>query len=323
MRGPDVKREKKVVATQKRPDSGQPELAPAPPASSVTFTIGELSRVTGVRPSTLRDWELHGIVVPHRTGSHRRYTTTDVARVRAARQLRSRNFNPSAIAAVLGNLEPSPVESQAPVNVGSTLREARKIACLTLLEVSRQVGCSVSHLSGIERGASVPSMALLHRIAAQYGIDVATVFGGVSSNGPVRTRAEGSAPYVSDGGTLKVWGVARTTSICADIYEAEPGGGSKGCYSHEGEEYVLVLSGEMQITLEGYPPYLLQAGDALSFSSTIPHEWRNASCERVRLLWTNAHPETVASRQPSLRRTVERADMFESAAIVKGASSSR
>jgi DNA-binding transcriptional MerR regulator/mannose-6-phosphate isomerase-like protein (cupin superfamily) len=261
----------------------------------LALTIGEFSRVTGLPPSVLRDWETHGIVAPVRTGSHRRYTAKDLDRVKAAQRLRSRNINPAAIAEILGPCDASPVKEDHRVKVGPTLRDARRVARMTLVEVSTRVDCSTSHLSSIERGAATPSMSLLHRIAEVYGIDVAMLFGGISDTGPMRTSANDSAPFVTEQGLLKVWGVARTSSICADIYEAEPGAGSEGPYRHEGEEYVFVLSGAFEISLEGYGTYELREGEALSFSSRVPHEWRNNCKAPVRMLWTNTHPELMAS----------------------------
>lgn len=278
------------------PDATSSESTTAQtPVGTLALTIGEFSRVTGLPPSVLRDWETHGIVAPIRTGSHRRYTAKDLDRVKAAQRLRSRNINPAAIAEILGPCDAAPVKEDQRVKVGPTLRDARRVARMTLVEVAQQVGCSTSHLSSVERGAATPSMSLLHRIAEVYGIDVAMIFGGISDSGPMRTSANDSAPFVTEEGLLKVWGVARTSSICADIYEAEPGAGSQGPYRHEGEEYVFVLSGEFEISLEGYGVYQLHAGEALSFSSRVPHEWRNNSDAAVRMLWTNTHPELMAS----------------------------
>ncbi len=92
-----------------------------------------------------------------------------------------------------------------------------------------------------------------------------------------------------------MWSVARTASICADIYEAEPGAGSHGSYRHEGEEYIFVFEGEFDVILEGHGTYHLGAGEALSFSSSIPHEWSNDGSAPVRMLWTNTHPELKAN----------------------------
>ena len=65
------------------------------------LSIGEISRLTNVSPSTLRDWENHGIIRPLRQGNHRRYSMADVERVRTASELRRKSFSPAAIAATL------------------------------------------------------------------------------------------------------------------------------------------------------------------------------------------------------------------------------
>jgi DNA-binding transcriptional MerR regulator/uncharacterized cupin superfamily protein len=281
-----------MTSTKRRPGiPGLPKIEKADSLGPVALAIGDFSRVTGVRPSVLRDWELLGIVSPIRIGSHRRYTEKDLQRVIAARKLRSRNYNPSAIAALLGPVDKQPASEDSRLRVGPTLRDARKVAQLTLVEVAQRVGCSTSHLSSVERGGSMPSMSLLHRVAGIYGIDVAAMFGAIVDSGPVKTTPRESAPLVTEGGALKVWGVARTTSICADIYEADPGAGSGGSYSHEGEEYIYILSGECEITLTDYETYVLRTGEALSFASMVSHEWRNISDAPVRMLWTNTHPE--------------------------------
>lgn len=278
----------RATASQSEPTTIDEPLGPG------TISIGEFSRITGIRPSVLRDWELHGIVKPTRTGSHRRYSEKDLVRVRAAQRLRSRNFNPSAIAEMLGPNDAAEDGGDVRLKIGPTLRDARKVARLTLVEVAARVDCSPSHLSSVERGASTPSMSLLHRLAEIYGIDVANVFGAFTDVGPVQTKAFETSPYVSDEGSLRVWSVARTASICADIYEAEPGAGSQGSYRHEGEEYIFVFEGEFDVVLEGFGTYHLGAGEALSFSSSISHEWRNDGTAPVRMLWTNTHPELKA-----------------------------
>lgn len=52
-----------------------------------------------------------------------------------------------------------------------------------------------------------------------------------------------------------------------------PHAGSEGFYSHEGEEFVYVISGNMHVELKDQEPYLLGPGDTLYFPSTTPHRW--------------------------------------------------
>ncbi len=45
----------RAITRQSEPAPNKEPLGPG------TITIGEFSRITGIRPSVLRDWELHGI----------------------------------------------------------------------------------------------------------------------------------------------------------------------------------------------------------------------------------------------------------------------
>lgn len=54
--------------------------------STDTLPIGEAARVIGVAVETIRRWEADGKIESVRTPSgHRRFTTAEVARVKAAR----------------------------------------------------------------------------------------------------------------------------------------------------------------------------------------------------------------------------------------------
>lgn len=67
----------------------------------------------------------------------------------------------------------------------------------------------------------------------------------------------------------------------------EPGAGSEGPVEHPGEEFVYILSGHLQVTLDGMNVYELSPDDSMSFSSTRLHHWINCGSEPVRLLWIN------------------------------------
>ena len=65
---------------------------------------------------------------------------------------------------------------------------------------------------------------------------------------------------------------------------ASPGDDS---YAHDGEEAGLVLSGKLELTIDGCT-YLLEAGDSLSFSSDLQHRYANPSNrEETVVVWAN------------------------------------
>jgi transcriptional regulator with XRE-family HTH domain len=263
--------------------AGQPaRLAPR-------LSIGELSRLTQVSPSTLREWESHGIVTPQRLGKWRWYRPSDVDRVMAAREMRRRSFSPAAIAAALAPESPAVSSAgEGRVAIGQVLRQARLSLGASLREVARSAGISVSHLSTIERGVAQPSLGLLHRLAACYGIDAADLFGGLPSSASpqVRKWSESDA-LVSDEGRVRVRPVSRSLMICSDMYEADPGGGSGEAYQHDGEESAFVLEGQADFVFGDGDAVTVHAGESVTFSSRIPHRWVNSGPGTLRMLWTN------------------------------------
>ena len=56
-----------------------------------------------------------------------------------------------------------------------------------------------------------------------------------------------------------------------------------------GEEFLFVLSGELEIPLAG-KLHRLSAGDNLYFDTSTPHPWRNPGKKETRILWINTPP---------------------------------
>jgi uncharacterized cupin superfamily protein len=67
----------------------------------------------------------------------------------------------------------------------------------------------------------------------------------------------------------------------------QPGGGSEGSYQHDGEEMVYVLQGEVEFWLNELERHVVQAGDCLTFPSSLRHRWRNSGAGRLEMLWVN------------------------------------
>ena len=75
---------------------------------------------------------------------------------------------------------------------------------------------------------------------------------------------------------LLAWG---NTVMEPHLFTIAPGAGSGDSYAHEGEEFIFVLRGTLDISLEG-EEYVLQAGDSFYFESNTPHTWRNSGKSR-------------------------------------------
>jgi mannose-6-phosphate isomerase-like protein (cupin superfamily) len=61
--------------------------------------------------------------------------------------------------------------------------------------------------------------------------------------------------------------------VLVAIYD--PGGHTEEFTAHNGEEFLLVLSGRIEVTLAEQEPTRLRKGDSVYFDATTPHFIRN------------------------------------------------
>jgi mannose-6-phosphate isomerase-like protein (cupin superfamily) len=73
-------------------------------------------------------------------------------------------------------------------------------------------------------------------------------------------------------------------------FSAPPGTGSgEDPYQHEGEEIGIVLRGRAECWI-GERTYTLGPGDAIYFSSQVPHGWRNTGEDQLEMIWVSTPP---------------------------------
>ncbi len=172
---------------------------------------------------------------------------------------------------------------------GAALRELRKGRGLSLHEAAALSGLSASHVSGIERGATAASVATIARLTSAYG----TTLGAQIAPVPRSRLVRGSQRRAIDLGdeTVHVEQLANDAAqLEPQLFRLAPGASSQGAYQHDGEEFLFVLTGSLTIWVGGTERYLLEAGDALTFPSNLPHRWRNTAREETSLLWINTPP---------------------------------
>jgi DNA-binding transcriptional MerR regulator/mannose-6-phosphate isomerase-like protein (cupin superfamily) len=241
----------------------------------------------------LRSWERLGVIRPVRTNSsYRLYTADDVARLKQARYLRKvRGLNAAAIAAQLGTTGNGARRSATPVvrdAIGPRLRQARVSKGKSLAEVARSVEISVGFLSAIERSNMGASVGTLRKLALFYGMNVLDLFEHEDSTHPVVRKNERKA--LSGGPGVNMELLARGHTVLEPhLFRVAPGRGSGSAYSHEGEEFMFLLQGELEIQLGG-KKYRLRSGDSMNFQSSTPHEWHNPGRRETLILWVNTPP---------------------------------
>ena len=262
-----------------------------PNGAKAYLKIGDVARAVGVSPTALRSWESLGLTRPRRTESkYRLYSSEDVKVLKRARFLRRvRGLNAPAIVEILkreGLVRPSP--KTAPGAVGPRLRHLRVRRGLSLARVAQAVGISVGFLSAIERSQMGASVGTLRRLARFYKTNIMGFFDPAESHsGPVRP-AQRKVLEASPGVRMELlaWG---NTVMEPHLFRIAPKAGSGESYTHEGEEFLLVLRGVLQLGLDG-KEFRLKAGDSFYFESTTPHRWKNPGRSETHVLWVNTPP---------------------------------
>ncbi|MDQ6915348.1 MAG: cupin domain-containing protein [Actinomycetota bacterium] len=174
--------------------------------------------------------------------------------------------------------------------IDERLRAARLGLGISLRELARRAGVSPSYASAIERGQARPSVAMLQRLTAGLDVTVASlVQPAVPSCTLVRV---GDARMLDIGvpGVLIENLAPAARSLEPQLFTLEPGAASGGSYRHEGEEFLYVLEGTLEIWLDGNEHYRARPGDSLCFSSMRGHRWRNPGRKPARVIWVNTPP---------------------------------
>jgi transcriptional regulator with XRE-family HTH domain len=179
--------------------------------------------------------------------------------------------------------------------IGQRLRELREQHRLTMRGLAELAKVSASLISDVERGRVEPSISALKRIAAALDTTLIYFF---SENGPSEERVVRKGerralrrpsvvgPGEAESGVQFELASPASTEAIEAIYGRYDVGASMGDHpvTHEGEEWGMVFRGRLKVWV-GDDIYFLEPGDAISFSSTIPHRMANAADEVTEYIW--------------------------------------
>jgi DNA-binding transcriptional MerR regulator len=92
------------------------------------YTIGVVADLIGVHPETLRVWERHGLLKPHRRNAQRLYTDNDLKRLSFIQELIGKGLNLAGIVHYLA-LYPCWLHGECPKCMRRSIREGCSKAC--------------------------------------------------------------------------------------------------------------------------------------------------------------------------------------------------
>jgi len=256
------------------------------------LTVGETARILGVSPSTLRLWENVGLISPARSnGRYRLYSPELLDVLKRIKYLRDvKLLNLPGIRQMLGKTpDQAPANGRRPTELGRKLRRLRKKSGLRVVEAAGRAKISAGFLSAIELSRANPSVATLQRLTATYGTTVLEFYDlPRQSNHLVRPR-DRQAIQTQSGVRIELLSIG-ARQLESQIFRVQPGAGSDGAYSHQGEEFIYMMSGTLEIWLGELDCHTLHEGDSFWFESTVGHRWYNPSRAETVMLWINTPP---------------------------------
>lgn len=181
-----------------------------------------------------------------------------------------------------------PVQSE----IGQRIRAQRQGNHMTLKQLAQVVGCSDAYLSQIENGKVFPSISSLKKIADALQSKITDFFVEPQDDDPVVIPPERRITI-----SLERWN-ARIQSLVVNprnkrmhpfFTVIQPGGGSHGLYSHVGEEFGIVLRGELEVDLDG-TLYRVKKEESFYYNSSLPHSWTNPGKEETEVVWVISPP---------------------------------
>ncbi len=173
--------------------------------------------------------------------------------------------------------------------IGSKIKSLRESRGILVEEIVERSGLDAAFYSLLEENKVVPALGDLIKIARVLGVRLGTLLDDYHDDGPVVSRAEESNTNMvlrskkSDESTYVYHSLsARKGNRHMETYSVvlKPAtAGEKSLSGHEGEEFMYVIDGEVEV-IYGKEKYLLKQGDTIYFDSIVPHFVGSASEEK-------------------------------------------
>jgi transcriptional regulator with XRE-family HTH domain len=172
-------------------------------------------------------------------------------------------------------------------SLGARVRAARRARGLSLAEAAKRSGISASFLSLVERDQNDITLGRLLRLTEVYGVRITDLVPGALRDTTVVRRRE-QAPFyrLADGMEMFLLTPEGGTLI-GSLGVFAPGTEASDVSSHEGEEFIHVLDGTIEVDV-GDERLTLEQGDTVLFAAARAHRIRNPGKKPARALFAGA-----------------------------------
>lgn len=162
--------------------------------------------------------------------------------------------------------------------VGPRLRRARTQRGMTLMGVAESTGISKSTLSRLENGQRRPTLELLLSLSATYRVPLDDLVAAPEVGDPRirlkpgRVKGRTIIPLTGHPDGTQAWKIVIPTTKVTP----EP-------RTHDGYEWIYVLSGRMRLVL-GDRDWVLGPGEVATFDTQVPHWFGSTGEEPAEIL---------------------------------------
>ncbi len=178
--------------------------------------------------------------------------------------------------------------------VGEKIQSLRESRHITREELAQRSGLAIEQVERIENNIDLPSLAPLIKIARVLGVRLGTFLDDQDETGPTVCRhAEGgdtisfSNNAIQSRKHMEYHSLARSKAdrhmdpFIIDVAATDDM--DFVLSSHEGEEFIYVLQGRMEISY-GKNTYVLDEGDSIYYDSIVPHHVHGYEGRAARIL---------------------------------------
>ncbi len=167
--------------------------------------------------------------------------------------------------------------------VGKKIKKFRTEKKVSLDVLANETGFSIDYLKDIEAGKQIPPVGALLQLSRALQIDSA-LFLREEEESKLSDRIKAYARRTENYAYTTLTPGAENKHLKAFKVTIDASAEHKGVgYQHEGEEFVYVLSGSIEVTV-GDHVNALEAGDSLHFNSAIQHHMKNAGDSMAEML---------------------------------------
>lgn len=185
--------------------------------------------------------------------------------------------------------------------IGGRVRHERQSLGWTLDQLAEAAGVSRRMLVNVEQGVANPSVGTLLRISDALGVGLPALVEAPRHRPVTVTRkGAGAALWSSDTGGRGLLVAGTGSPDVVELWDWTLGPGDlheSEAHSHGTKELLQVQTGTVTVVVDG-EPFVLGAGDAVSFPGDVPHRYANPGTEAARFSLAVFEPGIGSGHRP-------------------------